>query len=419
MLIAKKNDHKHHYFILLLLMIICLLLSYLYYLHHLDILGKTAPLIPEVKEQMAQARTLQKQGKLTESVTIFEQFAMQGHPEAMFYLAKAYSKGWGVMPNLDKARWLLLNAVEFNFPYRGETAYQLGRLFQQSSGPNCHEIAVQWFKKALSWRYIKASVALGSHYEKGLGVQQDFDKAISYYQQASQQGIAIAALKHARIISTGKFGVPIDLIYAEQLILFAVKSLKKEALNGKASAAKILGRLYRDGIVTTNAIHRNTEKAIYWLRISSELGNTGAKHDLAHLLLLIDENKYNKEALTLLKESAKQGHGGAATSLGRMHNEKKYSLEQDQAVSWFQKGVQAGHSGAMQELAVLFYQGVLVNKDINQAIKLLQKGANQGHSASKRLLNKYKKERRKLNSQNKNKQTSLVRINFAIKKGNQ
>ena len=74
--------------------------------------------------------------------------------------------------------------------------------------------------------------------------------------------------------------------------------------------------------------YKNTNKAIYWLRISSELGDVGAKHDLAHLLLLIDEDRYISESLSLLKEAANQGHGGAATSLGRMHNKKQYFLHQ-------------------------------------------------------------------------------------------
>ncbi len=389
-----NNERRLKCMIAFLLVIIGCLVAYIIYDYRLDTKGKPSPMLPSVMKQLTLAKSLQKQGKLNESARIFEQYAIQGYPDAMFYLAKAYTKGWGVKPNLIKARWHLLNAVEYDFSYRGETAYRLGVLYQKSAGPDCNTIAVEWFKKSIKWDYLKAAVSLGGHYEKGVGVPKDLDKAIYYYEMATHDGITIAALKHARIISSGNFGVPRDIDYAAILLKFSVENLELEVGRGKASAAKTLGRLYRDGISNVHLPeYTNLEKSVFWFRRASDLDNIGAKHDLAKLLLLIDEERHYKEAIILLQTSANSGHGGAATSLGRMHLAEKFSLTKAGSISWFNKGVIAGHTGSIKELAVIYYQGELVDKDINIAIDLLQKGESKGHSPSKRLLIQYRKEK--------------------------
>jgi len=379
-----------------LVIIVLVLLIQFTYQQHVNNKGKSAPIVAEIKEQLDQAKALQKQGKLVESAEIFEQFALQGYPDAMFYLAKSYEKGWGVPPDLDKARSYLLNAITYDFSYRGESAYQLGRLFQKSAGPDCNTIAVGWFKKALKWNYIKASLALGTHYEKGLGVEQDFAQAIYYYQIASQEGIAIAALKHARLITLGKYGISKDIEYADELVAIAVIRLTKDAIAGKASAAKSLGRLYRDAqLVRPNSEQDRQAQTIKWFRLASDLGDAGAMHDLGQFLLFVDEKNNQEEALALLKKAAEKGHGGAATALGRMHLKQEYGFKKKGAVSWFEKGVKAGHTGSYKELAVLYFEGELVKEDLDKAISLVQKGANKGDSSSKRLLNKFLKKQRK------------------------
>ncbi len=79
---------------------------------------------------------------------------------------------------------------------------------------------------------------------------------------------------------------------------------------------------------------------------------------------------------------------------------EQYGFEKPGAVIWFEKGVEAGHTGAYKELAVLYFEGELVEEDLEKAIGLVQKGANKGDSSSKRLLNKF------LKKQNKNRKNS-------------
>lgn len=396
---TKKLKRQYATVITLLVLIILALLGTFAYQQNQKEEGKSAPVVAEIKEQFDQAKTLQKQGKVVEAIEIFEPYALQGYPDAMFYMAKAYEKGWGVAPNLNKARSYLLNAVTYDFRYRGESAFQLGRLFQKSAGPNCNTIAVNWFNKALKWNYIKASLSLGNHYEKGLGVEQDFDKAIQYYELASREGITIATLKHARLIMMGKYGIKKDTEYASYLVSNAIIQLKKEALNGKSGAAKTLGRLYRNAkLVQLESESLRREETIKWFRLAAELGDIGAKHDLAHFLLFVNEDTHYVESIDLLKDAANKGHGGSATTLGRMHLKEQYGFRKENAITWFKKAVEAGHTGGYKELAILYYQGDIVDKDLDKAIALVQKGANRGDTSSKRLLNKYLKKRSQLDT---------------------
>lgn len=209
--------------------------------------AKSAPSDPQVNEAIGQARALQKLGKLKDAIVVFERYAKQGYPDAMFHVAKSYSRGWGAKPDLKKSRHYFLQAVQYSYSYRGETAYELGRLFRRSLGPDCNTIAVEWFKKALQWNYKKASLQLAIHYERGLGVDQDIGQATQYYEIAARSGNEQALIKYARLLVKGRYGITPDPERARLLTERAVISLERKARGGSASAAKQLGRLYRAG----------------------------------------------------------------------------------------------------------------------------------------------------------------------------
>ena len=49
-------------------------------------------------------------------------------------------------------------------------------------------MAIDCFEKSRNMMYAKASFNLGVCYEKGLGVRQDLEKAISYFNEAAERG---------------------------------------------------------------------------------------------------------------------------------------------------------------------------------------------------------------------------------------
>jgi len=345
--------------------------------------SKSARIDPTIEEQIKQARGLQKVGKWNEAADILTQLASDGHPVALYHLGRAFKNGWGVEPDLEQARVLFLEAVRYSFAFRGETAYELGRLFQRSSGEDCAHIALQWFHKALEWDYTKAHVQLAKHYERGIGTERDLTAAFHHYELAAIAGYPSSTINYARILMHGRYGIEPDpaqaLFWAER----AIAGLEKKARDGSASAAKTLGRIYRDGEFAP----RNTQSAADWFLRSAELGDAGAMHDLGHMVLSGEPSAEDiQSALEWFRIAAKAGHGGALTNLGRLHLKAAHGLDPKGAVDLFNRAVDVGHPGAMEELAKLYAAGDLVEQDLEKAMSLARKGADRGHQGSKKFL---------------------------------
>ncbi len=342
----------------------------------------SAPMDPVAEERIRQARGLQRLGKWQDAADLLQTLVAEGHPLAMFHLGKAYGRGWGVPADLDQSRELLLRAAQFDFPYRGETAYEIGRLYQRSVGEDCTRYAFEWFQRAIDWNYPKGHVQIAKHYENGFGVEQDISSALYHYEAATAAGFESAALSFARALRVGRNGMPAEPLRAAVLADAAIAALKLKAEAGSESAAKLLGRLYRDG----DFVARDTSVALFWLRRASDLGDSGGMHDLAHLLIAIKpEPDADLDALVWLQRAAALGHGGAMTSLGRFHLKQQFGLDRPGAVSWLERGVVARHGGAMEELARLTANGDLVERDLAAALDLARQGAALGHRGSERL----------------------------------
>lgn len=344
---------------------------------------KTEQIDPTIEEMIKQARGLQKVGRWEAAADILTQLANDGHPVALYHLGRAYKNGWGVDADLDQARLIFMEAVRYSFAFRGETAYELGRLFQRSSGENCAEIALQWFHKALAWDYPKAHVQLAKHYERGIGTERDLTAAFHHYERAAIAGYPSSTINFARILKTGRYGVTPQPEEARFWAERAIAGLEKKARDGSASAAKTLGRIYRDGefLASDEALARD------WFLRSADLGDAGAMHDLARMLLAgTPETARIAEALDFLRLAAKAEHGGALTALARLHLKGRHSLAPEDAVELLERGVATGHPGAMEELGRLYADGKLVPQDRTRAIDLARKGADRGHQGSTSLL---------------------------------
>lgn len=344
---------------------------------------KSERIDPTIEEMLKQARGLQKVGRWDAAADILTQLASDGHPVALYHLGRAYKNGWGVEADLDQARLIFMEAVRYSFAFRGETAYELGRLFQRSSGEKCAEIALQWFQKALAWDYPKAHVQLAKHYERGIGTERDLTAAFHHYEQAAIAGYPSSTINFARILKTGRYGLTPKPEEARFWAERAMAGLEKKARDGSASAAKTLGRIYRDG----EFMEPDKALAREWFLRSADLGDAGAMHDLARMVLAgTPDDGEIEEALTWLRLAAKADHGGALTALARLHLKGQYDLPPEDAVDFLERGVATGHPGSMEELGRLYAEGKLVPQDRTRAIELARKGADRGHQGSTSLL---------------------------------
>ena len=155
--------------------------------------------------------------------------AVQGKPEAQWYLARCFKNGWYVEPNANKYIFWLMQAsnnknyeamyclakeymIAKNLPEDLEKAYDLlstienASLFEKFQCKGKYYALLGWFyeygevvakdvskaveyyKKGIEWNDASAEYFLADCYENGVGIERDLQKAKEYYLRAKEHG---------------------------------------------------------------------------------------------------------------------------------------------------------------------------------------------------------------------------------------
>ncbi len=336
----------------------------------------------EALRALAQAKKRMKKGDWPRAIDLLASHSTSENPRVLLEHAKILSRGWGVRRDLDKARDKLLLAVQHDFSKRGEAAFELAKVYRHSSGEDCARLAFEWFTKAVQWGFEKAHGELGRHHAKGIGVPVDYRSALHHYQIAASFGSANSLLSFIKQIKRSP-DLAVGLPDVGTLIAKVLPQLEREANGGRGSSAKILGRLYRDGLY----VEASTTKALTWLSLGADLGDTGAMCDWALLTLSTSPSASQiKQALGVLRKAAELNNAGANTELGRLHLEEVFGLKAPDSIDYFERGISLSHAGSMLEMARLHLEGRYVSKDKSAAKKLAKRGAARGHRGSRKLL---------------------------------
>jgi TPR repeat protein len=118
-----------------------------------------------------------------------------------------------------------------------------------------------------------AQFNLGTMYERGLGVKQDYVEALRWYREAAKQNQAGAQNNIGDFYETGRGGVTQDFVQAAEWYL-------KAAEKGVSAAQNSLGQFYRDG----QGVPKNLREAENWFRLAADQGHESAKKNLSALL---------------------------------------------------------------------------------------------------------------------------------------
>lgn len=98
-----------------------------------------------------------------------------------------------------------------------QAQYQLGLSIVQQSWQRGDQLemgnASKWFRKAAEQDHLRAGLVLGTLYEKGRGVVQDYREAIAWYRSAAQRGDPVAMARLGHMYKAGR-GVDKSLIEA-------------------------------------------------------------------------------------------------------------------------------------------------------------------------------------------------------------
>jgi TPR repeat protein len=222
-----------------------------------------------------------QRGDYTTAMRLVRPLADQGNAKAQEMVGSMYEQGWGVPQNYAEAeKWYRKAADQGNATAQVilDVMYHLlsGRY---ERGQNYAE-AAKWHRKAADRGDAFAQVSLGSLYEQGRGVPQNYAEAVKWYRKAAEQGDAesnaacgfpspcffLATAYETAQFSLGSLyeqgrGVPQN--YAE-----AVKWYRKAAKRGYAAAQCNLALMYDQG----KGVPQNYTEAAKWYRKAADRG---------------------------------------------------------------------------------------------------------------------------------------------------
>nr|WP_294506729.1 tetratricopeptide repeat protein [uncultured Rhodopila sp.] len=131
--------------------------------------------------------------------------------------------------------------------------------------------AFRAWRDAAEQGQASAMVAVGTLYDTGHGVAQDFGTALYWYRRAAEAGDVRAMFNTGEMFDNGR-GTPADR-------LEAVKWYRMAAKRGHGRAAYNLAVIYRDG----DGVPRDTAAAVRFFRMAANHGIAAAKPNLIAL----------------------------------------------------------------------------------------------------------------------------------------
>jgi len=252
-----------------------------------------------------------------------------------------------------------------------EAQFNLGTMYDHGRGvPQDYKEAVKWFRKAAEQGLAEAQFNLGTMYDAGQGVAQDEKEAVKWFRKAAEQGHVEAHFYLGTMYANGR-GVPQD--YKE-----AVKWFRKAAEQGDVEAQYNLGMMYSGG----KGVPQDDKEAVKWSRKAAEQGLAEAQFYLG--LMYADDGRGvpqdDKEAVKWFRKAAEQGHVEAQSSLGLCYyGGERVAQDYKEAVKWFRKAAEQGLAEAQCNLGVTYLKGEGVLEDYAEAYKWFLLAAMNGH----------------------------------------
>ncbi len=228
---------------------------------------------------------------------------------------------------------------------------------------------VRYLSKGAELNHPNALFTLGVMYHVGKGVEQDSEKAISYYEGAAKMDLSEALFNLGIIYHKGK-GVEQDFEKAISYYEGATKMNLSEALFH-------LGLMYHEG----EGVEQDYEKAIYYYERAANMNDPEALFNLGFMYYEGEgvEQDYEK-AIFYYEGAAKMDLSEALVNLGLMYREGQ-GVEQDseKAISYFKRVADMNDPAALFNLGLMYFRGQGVKQDYEKAISYFKRAANVNH----------------------------------------
>jgi uncharacterized protein len=147
-------------------------------------------------------------------------------------------------------------------PEKSEAQVYLGVMYERGRGvQQDFELAVRWYVEAAKARNPPAQYNIGLAYVSGKALPQDYVKAMFWFREASKNGLADA---QAEIGNLYKYGLGVPKDEGEGWRWYSLA-----AAQGVASAQYQVGVAYDEG----RRVPQNYTSAISWFKAAAEQGN--------------------------------------------------------------------------------------------------------------------------------------------------
>ena len=262
---------------------------------------------------------------------IFLQAAQQKSTIAQFHLGKMYEQGLGVNQDYVQAANYFRQAAERGYP---PAQAKLGEFYANGLGlPMDYRQAAEWFSKAADQQDKTPEHRL--HEACSAYEVEDFDTALSTFQELAQENDAVAQFHLGEMYSAGK-GVPTDFQQAADWYELAAKQ-------DFVPAQVRLGRMFANG----EGVQKDYRAAAEWLMKAAEREDDDNENLFEQAQNAYRQNDY-ANAFNMLEKLANRNHDAAQYYLGSMYK-YGYSVRQDneQAIEWYMKSAKQGYSDAV------------------------------------------------------------------------
>lgn len=296
----------------------------------------------------------------------YEKAAKQGEVYALGNLADVLARGKGVEKDVKRSVSLLRKALAV--PKRPLHEEHWFVFMNGSTVPKAGQPLQPWQTACTRMPVGRAKCILGLSYDMGTGIEENAEKAVQYYREAAEQGLAAAQHNLASMYRFGK-GVPKDESEAANWY-------RKSAEQGFPYAQVWLADLYRLG----NGVEKDPAEAAKWFRKAADQGHAHGQYGIGMSYALGEGvAKDEKVAAKWFRKAADQGHSEAEFYLGWFYDQGQGVPESRmEALKWFRKAAAQGHARAQLNLGFMYKHGRGVTKDYAEAAKWYRKAADLG-----------------------------------------
>eukprot|EP01031_Cornospumella_fuschlensis_P022534 gene22534-27503_t len=326
-----------------------------------------------------------------EGVVLLKDAAERGHADAQFYYSRCLMEGRG---NVEKDpqlafHWLSSAAAQGH----GAAELDLGLTYWWGCFPpydlsiaEDYQKAVFWLRKAADKGFGLAQLTLGEFYLQGLGVEQDHEKAVSFFRQAAnssdasdaEEGYPVACSAYYMLSQCYRSGEGVQQDLQEAFRLLRVVAEKYNHTEGQ----KQVGDCYASGF----GVDKDRHEAMRWYHKVAMQGYPSAQNALG-LLLWEHPDLNNTTGLDaegwFERAAALDYYPIAKFNLGMLQFEKKNYLS---AVRWFKKAAELDEVNSLVMLARCYAEGLGVVEDQLEAFNCLEKAASLNNSDAQHSL---------------------------------